>query len=80
MKQKPIPEGTRKRIPLPHIREPIIDGEIDLEEEEEDFTKPRGRTLARTKRLLLAALRVWELKNQIRPYSEVRGPTRAVSS
>ena len=36
--------------------------------EEEDPPRPPRDTLLRTKALLLAALRVWELKNGIEPY------------
>ena len=36
-------------------------------EEDEDMVQPSVDTLGRTKRLLLAALRVWELKNGFGP-------------
>ena len=36
-------------------------------EEDETDVQPSVDTLYRTKRLLLAALRVWELKNGLRP-------------
>jgi hypothetical protein len=35
-------------------------------DQEKEERLPRVRSLARTKRLLMAALRVWELKNGIR--------------
>jgi hypothetical protein len=38
-----------------------------LVEEDETIVQPSVDTLYRTKRLLLAALRVWELKNGLRP-------------
>jgi len=36
-------------------------------DEDETIVQPPVDTLYRTKRLLLAALRVWELKNGLRP-------------
>ncbi len=56
----PGPEGKKPRFtpgsPMPSAETP--------EEEEEHL--PRIGTLARTRRLLMAALRVWELKRGIR--------------
>ena len=39
-------------------------------EDDENFMQPPFDTLGRTKRLLLAALRVWELKNGFGPGRE----------
>jgi hypothetical protein len=56
---RPRLEGQRHRdtppSPVPSTETP---------DEEEDL--PRAGTLARTRRLLMAALRVWELKHGIR--------------
>jgi hypothetical protein len=41
-------------------------------QEEEDASRPAVGTLARTKLLLLAALRVWELKNGFRPEPQLQ--------
>jgi hypothetical protein len=48
-------------------------------EEEEDQLRPAVGTLARTKLLLLAALRVWELKNGYRSEIDL-GPNRGQDS
>jgi hypothetical protein len=60
-----LPEGSQS--------EPAANSNPD----EEDYpAAPQGGSLAQTKKLLLAALRVWELNNGIRSggYYPVNGP------
>jgi hypothetical protein len=52
---------------------------LKVVEEEEDQLRPAVGTLARTKLLLLAALRVWELKNGYRSEIDL-GPNRGQDS
>ena len=52
--------ATKSRLTAPQGARRVV-------EEEETIVQPSVDTLYRTKRLLLAALRVWELKNGLGP-------------
>jgi hypothetical protein len=56
---RPRPKNKARRKPKPRVKKTAA---VD----DDDFTRPAVGTLSRTKSLLLAALRVWELKNGIR--------------
>ena len=51
---------AKSRLSTPQAARVVVD-------EDETFMQPAVDTLYRTKRLLLAALRVWELKNGLGP-------------
>lgn len=58
--------GSRRKVRYPGRPKAVVKRRnLMFKDEEEDFG-PGPNTLARTKRLLLAALRVWELKHGIR--------------
>jgi hypothetical protein len=52
--------AAKSRFSAPQTARVVVD-------EDETIMQPAVDTLYRTKRLLLAALRVWELKNGLRP-------------
>jgi hypothetical protein len=52
--------ATKSRLSAPQAARTVV-------EEDETIAQPPVDTLYRTKRLLLAALRVWELKNGLGP-------------
>jgi hypothetical protein len=55
--------AAKSRFSAPQAARRVVD-------EDEAIVQPPVDTLYRTKRLLLAALRVWELKNGFRPGAE----------
>ena len=56
---RPRPKGRNKNARRPRKASSTI-------EDDDDVIRPAVGTLSRTKTLLLAALKVWELKNGIR--------------
>jgi len=64
MKRKTISAPAKTRRSAAETRHSAR--RVKVVEEEEDQLRPAVGTLARTKLLLLAALRVWELKNGYR--------------
>jgi hypothetical protein len=61
MKRTVIVKSRKDRVPAAKRLRSMPRAEPEWEEEDTD--RPAVGTLARTKQLLLAALRVWELKN-----------------
>ena len=60
------PKQSRSRPKSAVKTEPENTGSVDDELEQSYAQSPPAGTLARTKRLIMAALRVWELKQGIR--------------
>jgi hypothetical protein len=56
---RPRPKNRTKTARRPRKKAPVVDAD-------EEKIRPAVGTLSRTKSLLLAALKVWELKNGIR--------------
>jgi hypothetical protein len=59
-------QAVRQRVPKRKAPRKPKGRPKATEREEDDPTRPAVGTLSRTKSLLLAALRVWELKHGIR--------------
>ena len=60
-------DTTVTRETTPQRRVEADDVQLDAELEAELSRRPAPGTLARTKSLILAAVRVWELKRGLRP-------------
>jgi hypothetical protein len=57
--------STRRRMPKRRERR-VATPRFEMPDPQEEAESHGGGTLARTKRLIMAALRVWELKRGIR--------------
>jgi hypothetical protein len=62
-KKKSASPGSKRRAKGPQVHGVPLESKID---QTEPSLPTRGGKLERTRRLLLAALRVWELKRRIR--------------